>query len=178
MTLAEFILKHDITMKLVRVPYKPGDKTINYEVTLSCGKRSMTTPFGTGIGWLETAERYSQKESEPVYGVAHLELSTGKIIPNVYGRRLTVHEVEEATKKYRVRHPKLEDVLYSLRSDAESMINSDYVFKVWCLELGFNDDSIKDKASFDQCIEEVANLKHLLGLEAFGELVSGNVEGL
>ena len=164
-TMAEFAAKYNITMKLDRVPYQPGDTMINYTVTLACEDRHLATEFHTGTGWIETLK------GEPVHGL-HLDLAANKIVP--LGRPgLTLYQVEEATRKHRVRTPKVEDVLDSLTSDADSVIGTDYVFDEWCADMGLSNDSIKAKATFDKCVEGVAKLKRFLGDPArFDELLN------
>lgn len=59
--------------------------------------------------------------------------------------------------------PTTEDVLDSLRSDAESVAWS--TFEDWCLELGYDTDSRRAERSYHACQENAQRLRLFLGVQ-------------
>ncbi len=144
--------------------YRFDSTMINYAVVLECQGRTMDVEFHTGFGWIEDA-----KTGEPAPGY-RLDPASGKIMPAMR-QHLTVYEVEQASKNYRIRRPSPEDILECLAVDAQTLIDADYDFDTYCENLGLNNDSIKEKKTFDNTVEEVADLKRVLGRELFEELL-------
>jgi hypothetical protein len=54
-----------------------------------------------------------------------------------------------------------EDVIYALISDTNTLEHGDG-FEVWADMLGYNSDSIKDKKTYDLCVENATKLASLL----------------
>jgi hypothetical protein len=59
-----------------------------------------------------------------------------------------------------IAEPTFNDVIYSLRSDTYS---GDMLFKEWCGEYGYDDDSIKALDVYDKCRANYRKLKDLFG---------------
>lgn len=53
MTTREFCVKHGIRMEVRQAPPRKDWELVHhsYSVTLKLGRRRMTTPFATGVGW-------------------------------------------------------------------------------------------------------------------------------
>ena len=80
--------------------------------------------------------------------------------------RMTIDQ-ERENMRSRPNVPTLTDVLYCLVSDANS-IEYSVGFEDWASELGYDTDSIKAKAMFDQCVETFLYFRH--NMETLTEL--------
>ncbi len=89
-----------------------------------------------------------------------------------YSKRLTVNDFEWTNVLY-VKNPKIEDLLDCLFLDAQSHESS---FESWCDELGYDQDSIKAKKTYDLCIEGYFKLKKALGKDY--EAIKLHIESL
>lgn len=70
--------------------------------------------------------------------------------------------------KRRLPKPELIDVMYSLVMDSDVLNYTG--FADWAENVGFDPDSIKAKAIYDQCIEHALRLRNNLGDAAFAKL--------
>ena len=71
-------------------------------------------------------------------------------------------DVDFYTGIMRTDEPTVQDVVYSLVAD-DMTIQSGSTFEDWCFELGYNTDSISDRATYDLCIKNSQNVRRLYG---------------
>ena len=64
--------------------------------------------------------------------------------------------------KSKIEKPTVEQVIYSLVADDQTLMISS-TFEDWCVELGYNPDSISDRATYDLCIKNSLNVRRLYG---------------
>jgi hypothetical protein len=69
--------------------------------------------------------------------------------------------------------PTAYDLLYCLRSDAESVNES---FDSWCSNFGYDNDSIKALNTYNACVENARKLKIALGCDLFREVMESEAE--
>lgn len=74
------------------------------------------------------------------------------------------------------RVPTIADVVNSLACDASCVDGR--TFSEWCMEFGYDDDSIKAKQTYEACQRISEELREFLGRVEFLHLLSGNVEQL
>src|SRR3990167_10322950 len=102
MTIEEFVSQNNITVDLKGVPDNPhmadSRNMLNYLAEIQFNNRSMSVYFSTGAGWVE------DKQGNFASGFEY-DLQSKKIVPSKsWGRRtITIYEVENATRKYRIR---------------------------------------------------------------------------
>lgn len=89
-----------------------------------------------------------------------------------YGKRLTVDDFEYLREVY-VNVPDLKDILWCLFLDASAY---QLCFQDWCSEYGYDDDSIKARKIYEDCIENYFKLKKALG-NNFQE-IKNHIEGM
>ncbi len=148
----ELCAKHGLTIesKLIRSPFdkkitkingkdvKPDwkDTSFHWSVTIGKGKQSLTTDYYMGAGHVtvpKSIERMFKNDA---------------ISKEMYARHV------------KPTPPEVADVVHSLVSDASAL---DEPFADWASNCGYDDDSIKAKAIYDQCIELGHKIKRLLG---------------
>ena len=71
-------------------------------------------------------------------------------------------DVDFYTGIRRTDEPSVQDVVYSLVADGMTL-QSGSTFEDWCFELGYNPDSISDRATYDLCIKNSQNVRRLYG---------------
>lgn len=127
------------------------DLSINWKVTVMCNGNSYTTDYTQGIGHLPKGLAQD----------AVTKRGRGGISLNDFDRYWSCLEYDEypGTGKYngnvrkakRLQRPKITDVMFSLVIESDTMNYGS--FSEWCDMLGHDDDSIKAKGIYDQCIE-------------------------
>jgi hypothetical protein len=70
-------------------------------------------------------------------------------------------DMRETVKNIRLKKDIYENILYSILCCCKMDYYTPDNFKEFCAELGYNEDSIKDKAMFEKCIEQSKKL-HLI----------------
>ena len=75
------------------------------------------------------------------------------------GEQITV---DYYTGVMRTDEPTAKDVVWSLIADDQTL-QSGSTFEDWCFELGYNTDSISDRATYDLCIKNSQNVRRLYG---------------
>lgn len=125
---------------------------ITLNVVVTRGKRSIDFNFGMSIRdslILKANQGQSREEGTELYKV----LSPG-------WKRITIWDAENAWKKVTktMKQSILDDILYSILCCIRSEFYCPRSFKSFCGELGYNDDSIKDKALFERCQEQAERL--------------------
>lgn len=60
--------------------------------------------------------------------------------------------------------PTAQDVIWSLIADDQTL-QAGATFEDWCSELGYNIDSITDRATYDLCIENSKKIRFLYGTD-------------
>ncbi len=167
-TFQEFVQKHNgitldpVVQQAIR-PYK-DERPYDHVVTLRHRDKLLTIKYSMGCGLLE-------KQSGSASANTGMFFGSGKWRPCSRPIQLrTVHDVEQFQHHYRPQLPDLADILQSLCLDADALVNH-YTFEDWASEFGYDEDSIKAKAIYDQCIKQSRELQQLLGLTLFNELI-------
>jgi hypothetical protein len=86
------------------------------------------------------------------------------------GRGRTIHDDEFYRAHHREYRPDFESVLDCLASDASSY-ESARDFPDWASDFGYSDDSIKAEATWDAIEEGARDLRRLLGLDSYRQLI-------
>ena len=120
---------------------KEKDPSLNWECTLSLDGHSYSFPYTKGHG-------HCHAYRNPIL------LPDGRI--DVYATKEAVRR--ECETGHKVPPPTLEEVCYSLFSDAY-----DGDFEDWCADFGFSDDSIKAKAMYEECCRTRHALQRMFG---------------
>lgn len=60
--------------------------------------------------------------------------------------------------------PTTEQVIYSLIADDQTLLLGS-TFEEWCYELGYNNDSISDRETYEGCIKNSLKLRRLYGAD-------------
>lgn len=132
-------------------------KCINHSVIVSYqGTVFYNGPYSYGLGHLPG---YNHNDRSVAYaGKVQFAIRKGKWIKN--------GKIGNATNS--VPKPKLADVMYSLHSDAS--VIDECSFSDWCDSLGFNTDSITDKATYDTCLAQSLRFINVVPLSVRTEL--------
>lgn len=165
-TIQQFLTKYPVTIELTEVPENPSmekskDEMINYYVTLAFEGRMMSLYFSTGLGWVET------RTGQSAQGVTYRKRDKTFLVRS--GNTLYDGNDGRMFGKYRIRKPKVEDVLNCLASDASGI---DQSFEDWASELGYDTDSRKAEQIYQTCQKQARELRQLLGVTVFEELLN------
>jgi hypothetical protein len=171
-------LKLDVSAEFVpfsRSRYaKPRDgqqepwKSLNWKVTLKRDGRSiMTTDYSAGIGHCPASKNPPKFET------------SGKVDP--YLQRMRITDEIENGKTSRLTHsgsrfalggapilPDECDVIHSLVIDADVLNYTN--FEDWAENFGYDSDSIKARATYDDCLSIALNLKNAFTSQEFEAL--------
>lgn len=144
-----------LTMDSTFVPWsksrnaKEKDPSLNWLVTIFCdGRPVLTTDYTQGCGhtaaYKASVANLGAKDSIGRHDAVKRECQTGR-------DRLM----------RRVSPPAIEDVLYSLVSDADVLNSSS--FEDWANELGYDPDSRKAESIYRACLEIALKLRNGIG---------------
>jgi hypothetical protein len=86
-------------------------------------------------------------------------------------RSITLHQERYQKLVWRPKPPRAEDVLDSLASDAGSIENARF-FEDWCADFGYDTDSRKAEATYNECCRLARQLRSFLGGAAYDELLN------
>ncbi len=182
-----FAEKYGVTMTATPAPKNPnmnaGEKweAYHYAVTIQRGRASLAAFYSVGVGIVErfieedAARNLNRKiGAVPVCGPDSYRPMTARDWVKNHRLRYGAEQYNTfrdavAEKYFR---PDVMDVLASLISDAQTIENAPR-FADWCAELGYDADSIKARKTFDLILEQSAELRALLGREAYAELAEG-----
>jgi hypothetical protein len=162
-----FVESSGITMKAEFVPQSKsrnaGEKSpsINWGVTITNGRVSLTTDYMQGIAHLPHYQhRFANKlfYDEAVRDAC--ETGRSRLIPGnvAVGPSVLIPKLQP---------PSLDDVLYSLVLDAD-VINY-ATFEEWANEFGYDPDSRAAEAIYRSCLEIALKLRQLIDLDAARE---------
>ncbi len=152
-----------VTMTSEFVPFSRSrnqnnkDLSINWKVTVKRGSRSLTTDYMQGIGHLPESIQptYWGKKKYYENELIKFACETGKV-----GYWSDLHEkVLPNIKPTPLQPPTIDEVLYCLVMDADT-INYES-FTDWAHDYGYNDDSIKDKKVYDDCMHLALQMRQL-----------------
>lgn len=138
----EFIDSNKLTFECRFVPHSlsrnAGEKhpSLNYKVSLFKNGKPVLPPFDYSMG----------------YGHCHADKKIWRDI------------VKECETGYRATKPKTPDVLYSLITDAD-VLNCG-TFENWAREFGYDSDSRKAFAIYQECLSTALQLKLHIDLDA------------
>jgi hypothetical protein len=168
-TIQEFLAKYPVKVTLVEVPENPTmdnslNDMINYHVTLQHEDRAMSLYFSTGLGWVETltgksAQGVTYRKRDKLFLVRR-----GSTLYDANADRSVV-------SRYRIRKPTAADILDCLASDCSGIDNA-RGFEDWASDYGYDTDSRKALATYEQCVKQAAELQRLLGRDAYNELLN------
>ena len=186
-TLAQFIAEHHITMTATRIPArtdsayrdKDWDATayhyccvLRRNVPAYRDRTEMTVYYSMGSGHVQkipfTQVNWTARSELRVVGFSRKDWDE---LP-LPGGRLKYHWQADAQKIYfRPVPPTAEDVLGSLAMDAGSIENSRH-FEEWANESGYDTDSRKAEASYNECKRLTRELEIFLGRKGMQTLIN------
>ena len=134
-------------------PKKVSDLSLNWRVTLSRGRQSMTIDYQQGIGHMPG---YRWKNSYTLHEFDAMVYAAEK------GR--SGHDSNQlANRTYPLPPPSLADILSCLSSDASVLdCNS---FEEWAMEYGYDPDSRKAESVYQECLKQSLAFRNLVGNE-------------
>lgn len=130
---------YSIESRLIQDDFDGIDGNHMHEVTVTYKGKSMQTEYTAGC--------------------AHRHYRNGRPIQHTMYGRMTVHEKEQRLRTS-PNDPTLEDVMYSLLSDASIGRNA-MSFGEFCEEFGYDEDSRKAHNVFTACQEQYTKLRRL-----------------
>lgn len=133
------------------------DKNINW----ICSINGYTFEYHQGFGFIKY-----KKEPETI---VVRNLTEGQKISICKSRKLygsiTLWDINNLDVIW-IKKPELDSLLYCLFLDSDAI---NYSFNDWCDSLGYDNDSIKAKKIYDDCIENYHKLKKALGNNFYSE---------
>ena len=174
-TMAEFIAENNLSMAAKFIERATSDNWDHFLWKVSLRKigkfhdeGTITTDYRMGIAH----QKWDAKATDLPPG----EKPGQPVGQRCLGRSITLH-AEACLKRWsRPTAPTADEVLDSLRSDAESVENCP-LFEDWAGDMGYDTDSRKAERAFRACQEVRGKLMKLLGREAYDDLLA-NVERL
>lgn len=147
--------------------------SLNWRVTISRGKQSFAVDYAQGSGGAPAMKRKAEDaEARRLRErAAAAECETG--ICHRFGHRIPAFQqtkpgIAPEHGRKAVPPPPLGDVLHSLAHDADVL---DFPsFEAWAAELGYSDDSISAKATYEACLSQTLALRSMVGEAAMTEL--------
>lgn len=139
--------------------------SLNYEVTLRHDNRDvLTTDYMMGSGH---APAYKCRRADKwlTEQAIKSECETGRKCTHISEAANTAGYVV-ANKGPEI-FPELIDVVYSLQMDADTI---DYTFESWCNEFGYDTDSRKAEAIYNQCVQIAIKLRQAIGEDGLNKL--------
>lgn len=136
---------------------KNKDLSINWIVTIKRNNSSVSTDYMQGIGHLPEPiqPKYFGRETQENVMLQKHACETGKV--GYFAPAL--NKIVTGTKPKLLNSPTIDEVLYCLILDASVI---DYPsFADWAHDFGYNDDSMKDKAVYDECMVLALQMRHL-----------------
>lgn len=160
----------EMTAKYIPTPFNPNEKDwdkggcLKWSITLERNGFKMIVPYRQGYGHIVNyPNRWNS--SMTIYEAEMLErLCNGKA-----GKSGEVRYVRDGEKFIKIVPPTLEDVLYCLVSDSDCLDALN--FEEWASELGFNPDSRKDFAIWEECLNQSRLFRRLVGNDTALELL-------
>jgi hypothetical protein len=164
MTIKNFIKEHGLTVEWFPLYQNPNitdmpKGSVHFTAVVASGGRTLHTPYSCGPGIVESWARETKFKA-----VVDGRTITSELLAKRYNQRhpAKYEFLRMAALEFR---PEFEDLLDCLASDA-SCIDSARDFSDFCDELGYNDDSIKDRKTYDTIKEQTRELEQLLGKDA------------
>lgn len=186
-TLAQFIAEHHITMVATRVPARSDnaagrDKDWDAAAYHYCcvlrsdtpndKKTTMTVYFSMGSGHVEKKpyEKLTFGERSGFGGMRRVDWENCPAPGHFYQGRVTLAQEQWQKQIYRPKLPTVADVLDSLAMDASSIENS-RDFEEWADDGGYDKDSRKAEATYNECKRQTRELELFLGRKHVQELL-------
>lgn len=133
-------------------------RSLNWKVTLlRNGREILTTDYMAGV-----AHCPSYKQGDKVHRAQLVEWECE------HGRRARTFSGSILGTSGKLIEPKLDDVLYSLASDADAIEHP--TFESWASDFGYDTDSRKAEAIYRACLETALKLRSALGDEGLRQL--------
>jgi hypothetical protein len=178
-TLDEFIAEHRITMTALQIParneaFRDKDwdaSAFHWACTLVSDtpndkKTTMVVYYSCGSAHIEKVP-YAEIPLRERLGLMRTDWEN---MP-APGKPTTIHQAEYQKRVWRPKAPTARDVLDSLVSDASSIENS-RDFEDWAGDCGYDTDSRKAEATYNECCRLARELRLFLGRRAYDELLN------
>ena len=139
------------------------NKSLNWKVTLSSGKKEITFDYSKGVGHLpypQTNFGLNGYQKRMINEAIDSAVETG------IARKLTVvdKDVKFLPGNATFPNPTLQEVLHSLCLDSD--VRHYLTFEQWAAEFGYDTDSRKGEKVYDECRKQTADFMQLIGSEA------------
>ncbi len=181
MKLNELIEKHNFKLELNSITRNPNmeksEEMLNYialiftETGSHSGlptKKQFITFFSTGCAWVEKKPLKAGEKGQPAYGVTWSRKHNDFLVE---GGKYTEKQVSNSfTSKYRIKKPTISDILNCLNSDFQS-VEYNQIFEDWTNELGYSNDSIKAKETFEIILKSKRDFIRAFGSTVYKELL-------
>lgn len=158
----------DVTLDCKFIPFSQSRhkdqpyKSMNWRVTLKYkGHEVLTTDYGKGVGHCKSYQNPPRFKSGKIDHYIQRQLIEMEVEKGVIPRRGFGDTVYPSRVK--VPEPTKEEVLAALTSDSEVLQFSS--FQDWAHEFGYNPDSIKDKALYDDCLSIALKMNSVFNLD-------------
>ena len=137
-------------------------KSLNWKITISSGKKSMTTDFMKGSGHLNypnTTFGLNGYQKRMINEAIDSAVETG------IARKLQVvdKDIKFSIGNMPFPNPSLQEVLYCLTSDAD--VRNYLTYEQWSSDFGYDEDSRKGEKIYNECRKTTADLIKVLGSE-------------
>ncbi|MHC6051538.1 hypothetical protein ACYT84_07165 [Ralstonia solanacearum] len=161
----EIVKRLDLKMTTQFVPFSisqnadSNQKSLNWKVTLSSIRNTMTFDYSKGVGHLPYPnELHLTKHQKSVVNQAvdsAVETGVARKIARGAMAFTLLHSKEEFPT------PTLQEVLYSLTQDAD--VTNYLVYEHWADEFGYDPDSRKSEKIYEECRLQASKLSDVLG---------------
>lgn len=164
----DLIAEAGLTIKAEFIPFsqsrnkKEKHPSLNWRVTVQCkGRDVLTCDYSQGSAHCPAYKRkdFGNQKSEAI----RRECETGRRVKNIMAS--IGHFIQDKEPL----QPTIREVLHSLLLDSAA-INSGG-FKEWCSEYGYETDSVKARAVYDECLSHAVALRGAVGPAMFESLM-------
>lgn len=179
-SIKEFIKENGLEMTAVQVESRP-DKTddewqgFHWKVEIKNGDRKMSIHYTMGLAHCKYQPMNRVELNKHIGHYVNRELQVRAIEDlekNLW--RMKEYQIQELMQKYGIKRvpnaPELSDVLDCLASDSSGVENA-RDFNDWAADYGYDEDSRKAEKIYNQCVEQRRELRDLLGLKLYEELL-------
>lgn len=171
MTATEFCKKHKVSISSIPVPLKESDPKHSFRYLVSvnyAGKAPQQFEYWKGSGHVGV-RRLVQSTFCPGQNAEYEWVRLNQKELACWQRGYQFNGDYPKTRFAKPIPPQENEVLYCLAMDVQSVLNSP-LWEDWANELGYNQDSIKDKKVFEACCETLLKLRNLFGSQILNEL--------
>lgn len=171
----EIIEKLGLEIKSKFIPFSVSknseeeQKSLNWKVTLSSGKNVMNINYSKGVGHLpypQTGFGVNNYQKRMIIEAIDSAIETG------IARKLTLEDkdIKFSSGNALFPNPSLQEVLYSLISDAD--VRHSLTYELWASDTGYDLDSRKGEKIYNDCRAQTVQFMNLLGSEKTLEKLS------